>query len=181
MIGNSIKQFIPFALILLLPYVAFAQAESESGIRAVTLDGKQVLLKDDHTWEFTTVEQGDPSASAVLTVSRIWDMEKACRLQFRLQNNLSYRISTLVPRLSVMNKEGVVYDSKSIAFASIKPTNYKYTDVQFDGIGCHEISHVKVYDAARCDMGEIDQWNEEEGQCLGLLYVEPSDFINISK
>ena len=181
MIVNSIKQFIPLALVLLLHPVVHAQGESESGITAVTLDGQQVLLKDDQTWEFITVEEGDPSVSAVLTVSRMWDMEEACRLQFRLQNNLSYRISTLVPRLTVMNLEGVIYDSKSIAFASIKPTNNKYTDVQFEGIGCQEISHVKVHDAGRCRMGDIDQWNEEEGECLGHIYVEPSELINISK
>lgn len=176
MIVKSVKQFIPFALILLFTHVAQGQ-----DIKAVTLDGQQVLLKDDNTWEFVEVDQGDPSVSAVLTVTRIWEMEKACRLQFRLQNNLGYRISTLVPRLTVVNQQGVVYDSKSIAFASIKPTNNKYTDVQFEGIGCHEISHVKVHDAGRCRMGDIDQWNEEEGQCLSHIYVEPSHMINISK
>lgn len=171
--------FLP--LILLLSLAVHAQTEPDSSIRAVTLDGRQVLLNSDQTWEFAEVEAGDPSVSAVLSVTEIWDMQKACKLQFRLQNNLGYRISNLVPRLSVQNQAGVIYDSKSISFASIKPTNHKYTDVQFEGIGCHEISHVKVYDAAHCNMGEIDQWNEEEGECLSHLYVEPSQLINISK
>jgi hypothetical protein len=83
--------------------------------------------------------------------------------------------------MSVLNNQGVIYDTKSIAFASIKPTNYKYTDVQFEGIGCMDISHVKVLDAAHCNMGDIDQWNEEEGECFSHLYIEPSDLINISK
>jgi hypothetical protein len=178
---NLMKYIIPSALLLLLALGTTVNAASETDIKAVTLDGRPVLLKDDQTWEFTEIEQGDPSNSAVLTVTRIWDMEKACKLQFRLQNNLNFRISTLVPRLTVMNKEGVVYDSKSIAFASIKPTNDKYTDVQFERIGCHEISHIKVHGAAHCRMGDIDQWNEEEGECLSHIYVEPSDLINISK
>ena len=59
--------------------------------------------------------------------------------------------------------------------------NEKYTEVQFAGIGCKDIAHVKVYDAARCNMGDIDQWNEEEGECLSHLYVEPSELINMSK
>ena len=181
MIVKLIKQLAPFALIFMLLPIAHAQDEADSGIKAVTLDGRPVVLNDDQTWEFAEIDAGDPSVSAVLTVTRIWDMQKACKLQFRLQNNLSYRISTLVPRLSVLNLEGVLYDSKSIAFASIKPTNYKYTDVQFEGIGCQEISHIQVHDAARCNMGEIDQWNEEEGECLSHLYVEPSEMINISK
>jgi hypothetical protein len=177
------KRATSFTLILLLSLVAPAQAESEtkSELKAVTRDGRQVLLNPDHTWQFVETALGDPSISAVLSVTKIWDMQKACKLQFRLQNNLGYKISNLVPRMSVQNKQGVIYDSKSISFASIKPTNDKFTDVQFGGIGCHEIAHLKVYDAARCNMGDIDQWNEEEGQCLGLLYVEPSELINISK
>ncbi|MCB1688489.1 MAG: hypothetical protein KDI33_08390 [Halioglobus sp.] len=178
---KPIKHIINTALILSLALGASIAAAAETDITAVTIDGRQVLLKADNTWEFIEVTQGDPSVSAVLTVSRIWDMDKACKLQFRLQNNLSYRISTLVPRLTVTNREGVIYDSKSIAFASIKPTNDKYTEVQFERIGCQEISHVRVHDAARCRMGDIDQWNEKEGECLSHIYVEPSDLINISK
>jgi hypothetical protein len=40
---------------------------------------------------------------------------------------------------------------------------------------------IKVIDASRCRMGDIDQWNEEEGECFSHLYIEPSDLINISK
>lgn len=192
MIVKLRQQVTLFSLFLILPIVlAHAQtepapaesspAEPASGIKAVTLDGRQVLLKSDNTWEFVAQAQGDPSVSAVLSVTRIWDMEQACKLQFRLVNNLGYRISTLVPRMSVQNQAGVIYDSKSISFASLKPTNDKYTEVQFAGIGCQDIAHVKVFDAARCNMGKIDQWNEEEGECLSHLYVEPSQLINISK
>jgi hypothetical protein len=175
------KRAISFTLILLMSLVAHAQPQADTDIRAVTLDGRQVLLKPDSTWEFIEVEGGDPSISAVLSVTEVWDMQKACKIQFRLQNNLGYKISNLVPRMSVQNKDGVIYDTKSISFSSIKPTNAKFTDVQFSGIGCHEIAQVKVFDAARCNMGEIDQWNEEEGECLSLLYVEASPLINISK
>ena len=178
---HSMKRVIPCTLMLLLSLIAQAQEPSATDLKAITLEGRQVVLKPDSTWEFVESAQGDPAISAVLSVTRIWDMQKACKLQFRLQNNLGYRISNLVPRMSVQNKEGVIYDTKSISFASIKPTNYKFTDVQFPGIGCHEITHVKVFDAARCNMGEIDQRNEEDGQCLSLLYVEPSELINISK
>lgn len=158
-----------------------SQSDSQEVIHAVTMDGRRVVLNGDNTWEFVRSGEADPATSAVLTVTRIWEMDQACRLQFRLQNNLGYRISALVPRMSIQNQDGVIYDTKSISFASIKPTDDQYTEIQFSGIGCHAISHLKVFDAARCRMGEIDQWNEEEGECLSLLYVEPSNEINISK
>ena len=60
-------------------------------------------------------------------------------------------------------------------------TTLEATNTEAFCIGCHEMSLVKVVDAARCRMGDIDQWNEEEGQCLSHIYVEPSELINISK
>jgi hypothetical protein len=165
---------------MLLGFAAAALAQDED-IKAVTLDGRPVVLKSDNTWEFVNFEEGDPANSAVLTVTRIWEMDDACKLQFRLQNNLGYRISALVPRITVQNHDGIIYDTKSISFASIKPTDSQYTEIQFSGIGCHGIKHMKVFDAARCRMGKIDQWNEAEGECLSHLVVEPSQEINISK
>jgi hypothetical protein len=178
---------LSLSLSIALASGAWAQEEfqppprGEGPISAVTLDGRRVQLNSDGSWAFVQAAAADPATSAVLTVTQVWELDEACKLQFRLQNNLGYRISALVPRMSIQNKDGVVYDTKSLSFASIKPTDDQYTEIQFSGIGCHAISHIKVFDAARCRMGKIDQWNEEEGQCLGLLYVEPSTQINISK
>lgn len=173
--------FFSLSLVFLFSLVTSTQVQAGDVINAVTMDGRRVVLNDDNTWEFVHSAEADPATSAVLAVTKIWEMDQACKLQFRLQNNLGYRISALVPRMSIQNKDGVIYDTKSISFASIKPTDDQYTEIQFSGIGCHAISQIKVFDAARCRMGEIDQWNEKEGECLSLIYVEPSNEINISK
>ena len=98
-----------------------------------------------------------------------------------MQNNLGYRISSLVPRLAVRNQEGILYTTRSLSFTALKPTKAKYTFVQFSGIGCRDISQVQVFDASRCKMGEIDQFNEMPGQCLSRIYVQPSDLINFTR
>jgi len=154
---------------------------AQNGNYAFTGDGRRVLLKPDGTWEYSQLESSDPENSAVLSVTEVVEMDTACKLQIRLLNNLGYRISSLVPRLSVRNQDGIVYTERSLSFTSIKPTDAKYTQVQFTGIGCRDISQVWVSDASRCKMGEIDQFNEKEGECLSHVYVEPSDVINISK
>jgi hypothetical protein len=175
------KQLTLIVMIVLLSLGAGARAELEAEFKAVTRDGRQVLLKSDHTWEFIQFVQGDPSTSAVLTVTQVWDMQDACKIQFRLQNNLGYKIHALVPRFAILNKEGVIYDTPSISFTSIMPTKNEYTEIQISGVGCHDMSQVKLIDAARCRMGDLDQWNEEEGECLSHIYLEPSQEINISK
>jgi hypothetical protein len=171
------KQLALLLIVLSLSLEVVAQ----SGIFASTGDGRRVLLKSDQTWEYIQVESDSPENSAVLSVTEVVEMGDACLFQIRMQNNLGYRISALVPRLAVYNEEGIVFDNRSLSFTAIKPTSAKYTKVQFTGIGCHEMSQVVVFDASRCKMGEIDPFNEEEGQCLSHIYVEPSDLINISK
>jgi hypothetical protein len=172
-------QLLVTLLVLLASFGVRAQDGGE--LEAITDEGRVVLLKEDHTWSFVETEEGDPSSSAVLSVINVQEMQDACRLELRLQNNLGFKISNLIPRFAVYNQEGILYDSASKSFVQIKPTKRKYNYIQFSGIGCYEISRIKVYDAARCKMRDIDQWNEEEGQCLSYIYVEPSELINISK
>jgi hypothetical protein len=175
------KQLTFTVLILLLSFGAPVHAEIEEPLKAVTTDGRQVRLHTDNTWEFIKFVPGEPARSAVLTVTQLWEMQDACKLQFRLQNNLGYKIHALVPRFSIFLEGDIVYDTPSISFTSIMPTKREYAELQISGIGCHEIVHFKLIDAARCRMGELDQWNEEEGECLSHIYLEPSQEINISK
>tara|TARA_R110000823_G_scaffold47903_4_gene121786 strand:+ start:3055 stop:3618 length:564 start_codon:yes stop_codon:yes gene_type:complete len=159
-----------------------AQAHDGPEMEAVTHDGRVVVLRKDHTWEFVEVERGDPANSAVLTVTEVKEMHEACGLQIRLQNNLTHRIRSIVPRFSVYNDKNIEFDSKSQSFTAVKPTRSQYKRIQFNGIGCHEITWVRVHDAARCTIGDVvDMFNEVDGQCLSYIYVEPSDLINISK
>ncbi len=174
---NWYMKHLTLALLLLsLAFQAGAQ-----GTYAFTSDGKRVLLKSDQSWEYAQLELGNPESSAVLEVTEVVEMDDACRLQIKMQNNLGYRISSLVPRLAVYNQDDILYTTRSLSFTALKPTKAKYTFVQFTGIGCRDISQVLVVDAGRCKMGDIDQFNEEPGQCLSHIYVQPSDLINFNR
>jgi len=171
------KQFIFVLFLLSLSLESLAQ----TGTLAYTGEGRRVLLKPDQTWEYIQLPSESAEDSVVLSVTEVTEMETACRLQIKMLNNLGYRISSLVPRLSIRNADGIVFTTRSLSYSAIRPTEAKYTNVQFTGIGCRDISQVWVSDASRCKMGEIDQFNEEEGECLSHIFVEPSDKINISK
>jgi len=158
-----------------------AEFSAQAGLYAYTGDGRRVLLKPDQTWEYIQLPSESAEDSVVLSVTEVVEMDTACRIQIKLQNNLGYRIYSLVPRLSIRNADGIVYTTKSLSYSAVRPTEARYTNVQFNGIGCRDISQVWVSDAGRCKMGEIDQFNEKEGECLSHIFVEPSDKINMSK
>ena len=170
-------QKIPVIGFLALLFCVAASADME----AVTKDGRHVILKDDKTWEYIQSKEGDPSKSAVLSVINVEDLSSICKIGLRLQNNLGYRIKSLVPTFSVYKTGGLRFESVSKGFSSIKPTRDLYREIQFHAIGCSEIDYILVHDADQCDMGQLDKYNNEEGECLRRIFVEPSALINIRK
>ena len=98
-----------------------------------------------------------------------------------MQNNLGYQIKSLVPTFSVYKTGGLRFESMSKGFSSIKPTRDLYREIQFHGIGCSEVDHILVHDADQCNMGQLDKYNNKDGECLSKIFVEPSDLINIRK
>jgi hypothetical protein len=161
--------------------VTVSVTRTDEGVVVVTPDGRRVLLRNDHTWEVIEIEQGDPSISAVISVANISGVRNACKVGLRLENNLGYKIKSLIPSFSVYTRKGVLFETVSKAFSSIKPTRDQYRQIQFVGITCEDIGHVKIHGAEHCSMGSMDKFNEEEGECLSHIYVQASDLIKITK
>lgn len=151
------------------------------GIEVVSPDGRHVLLKDDHTWEYIEVESLSPEQSAVLAVVNIKKLSNACDIGFRLTNNLPYQIKSLVPSFAAYTKDQVLFDSQSKSFNSIKPTGSQYQKVRFIGITCPEIEYIKVFGADRCMMGPFTKFDLLEGECLKRVYIQESDLIKVLK
>ena len=154
---------------------------TSEGVVVVKPDGGRVLLRNDHTWEVIEVEQDDPTMSAVISVANISGLRNACKIGLRLENNLGYNIKSLIPSFSAYTTKGVLYETVSKSFSSIKPTKKQYRQIQFIGITCEDIGHVRIHGAEHCSMGQMDKFNEAEGECLSHIHVKASDLIKITK
>jgi len=161
--------------------VTVSVTRTNEGVVVVTPDGRRVLLRDDHTWEVIEVGQEDPSTSAVISVANTRGLRNACKVGLRLENHLGYNIKSLIPSFSAYTTDGVLFETVSKAFSSIKPTKNQYRQIQFIGITCEDIGHVRVHGAEHCSMGLMDKFNEAEGECLSHIYVQASDLIKITK
>jgi hypothetical protein len=151
------------------------------GVEVVIPDGRRVLLRNDHTWDYIEVEQGNPSESALLEVANIKELRNACKVGFRLTNNLGFKIRSLVPSFTAYTTDGIKYETVSKAFSSIKPTRDQYQQIQLIGLQCRDIGHINVHGADHCSMGHLDKFNEAEGECLSLVYVQNSGLIKVTK
>jgi hypothetical protein len=151
------------------------------GVEVVIPDGRRVLLRNDHTWDYIEVEQGQPSESALLEVVNIQELRNACIVGLRMSNNLAFSIRSLVPSFTAFTTNGVRFETVSKAFSSINPTISQFQQIRFVGLRCQDIGHIQVHGADHCRVGQIDKFNDAEGECLSLIYVQASDLINISK
>jgi len=161
--------------------VTVTVTRTSDGVVVITPDGRRVLLRDDHTWELVEADQGDVTSSAVITVANVRELRNACKVGLRLENKLGYNIKSLIPSFSAHTTKGVLYETVSKAFSSIKPTRDQYKQIQFIGITCEGIGHIRVHGADHCSMGPMDKFNEEEGECLSHIYVQPSELIKVIK
>jgi len=161
--------------------VTVSVTRTGEGIEVVTPDGRHVLLRNDNTWEYIQVAQGEPSKSALIEVANIKELRNACNIGLRLTNNLGYKIKSLVPSFSAYTRDGILYNTVTTAFSTIKPTRDQYRQIQFIGLTCQDIERVVVGGADHCSMGPMDKFNEAEGECLSHIYVQASDLINIMK
>lgn len=163
------------ALVLLL-----AAAAAGADTVATTVDGRQVLLREDGRWEYL---QPDTRAerAALLSLENRAELARGCRLGLRLQNDLVAQIRTLVLRFTAFKGDGIPFETVSRGFSFIKPTVSQYQEIDFRGITCDEISAVQVTAARNCHVGELTKYSASAADCASLVEVIPSDILPFAK
>lgn len=154
---------------------------AQAAFDLATPDGRTVRLNDDQTWEYIEKIEDPEMTYAVLSVAKKKELPTGCRFGFRLQNDLGFKIKSLVPEFSVYKSEDLLYETISRGFYEIKPTNSQYREIHFSRIGCNEIDFIKVHGADHCTMGPHTKFSSEQGECLERIKVEESDLIRIRK
>ncbi len=170
------RRYLLVCLILLLTGITI-----DADMELVTPDGRRVLLKENHTWEYVEQAEGPNTGNALLRVERRVELSNSCLLGLRLTNNMEVRITNLVPMFSAFTQDDVRYETVFMSFFGIKPTRDQYQEIRFTGIKCQDIAYVKIHGGDRCSVGELNKYSPQKGVCLKLIQVEPSDLVKISK
>ena len=168
--------------LLMLPQAALADQV------LTTPDGRKVQLKDDGTWRYQDAAapakdapKGEPAIQAQLRLEKKVERGAHCRLVLSLANDLPYEIKHFIPYVSVYRAGGVVHETVSMAFQSIRPADKIEREADFSRITCAEITRVQVVGGDRCEMGELHKFSESSGQCLARVRVLPSDLVRFDK
>ena len=176
----SITRALLLVLGVALSHAAWADFEVTGS------DGKRYLLKDNGTWQRVEAKDGDAAKAkaqgeALLQLDRTVERGNHCRLLLTMTNNLPYEIQHIVPYLSVYRANGVVHETASVAFQSIRPSDKIQRAVDFTRIACPEIARVQVTGGDRCEMGDLNKFADAKGQCLERVRLAPSEIVRFDK
>ena len=171
-----------------LALVALGATPAWADFELTAPDGRRVLLKDDGTWQYVddkakTTAEAPPKqeGEAVLTLTRKIDRGNVCSVVLTLQNDLPYEIVNIVPYLSAYRANGIVFQTVSIAFQSIRPSGAQESSADFSGISCNAIGRIQVNGGDRCEMGDLNKFSDVKGQCLARVKVVPSELLRFDK
>jgi len=150
-------------------------------------DGRRLLLKDNGTWRYLEEKGKERPDDQIkegelgLLLERKVERGSNCRVGMRLTNNLPYEVRSLVLSYSAYRANGVMYDTVSSGFGSLKPGNTQAREIEFAGIPCQAIARVHVAGGDRCEMGDLNKWSYEKGKCLARVRIMESDLVRFEK
>lgn len=178
------------AAMLLATALSIAHA-AEPDFELTGPDGRRILLKGDGTWRYQLQDAKDAeqqkdkpkeTAEAILRLQRKTEAAAdSCRFELSLVNNLPYEIRQFVPVFAAHRPNGIVYDTVSSGFFSIKPGNSQTQEIVFRGIACRDIARLKVEGGDRCQMGDLDRFSGDQGKCLARIRVVESTLVRFDK
>lgn len=180
------------SFLLTLMLVAASLQPARADFELSDSNGRRILLKDNGTWKFVGAEDGAkdrdsgataaaPEAQADLQLMRRVEAAGGCQFNIMVTNHLSYEIESLVPAFAAQRSSGVIYATKSIGFAAVKPGDSRVRQLLFEGISCQDIAKLQVVGGDRCEMGELNRFTDGKGKCLALIRVLPSDLLKFEK
>ena len=158
-----------------------ASVVAAAPIELTAPDGRTVRLNDDQTWEYVESAAGSVPQVLTLRLERKIDAPRGCGFGMRLINGASYKVVSLIPRVSAFDNRDVRFDTVYVAYSGIKPTLEQYREFHFKGIPCAEIARLKLHGGDRCNMGDLDRFIAEKGVCLARIRLEPSDVFPMAK
>lgn len=154
-------------------------------------DGRRVLLKDDRTWQYLEPKERDAKdkdadrireeGEAVLSIDARIERGGSCHFALVLVNRLRYPIRSLVPQFTASSATGAIYDTVFSGFASLKPGDSQRVEIQFRGVACERIARIQVVGGDACNMGELQRFSVEKGQCLARVRVVQSELVRFDK
>ena len=142
--------------------------------------GRPAPAKDNGTWQYLEAKGKEAAdeqikeSELILTLERKIERGSNCRFGVRLTNNVPYEVGSLVLYYSAYRANGVMYDTVSSGFVSVKPGNTQTREIEFAQIPCQAIVQVRVAGGDRCEMGDLNKWSYEKGKCLARVRVMES-------
>lgn len=118
--------------------------------------------------------------AAVLRLHQRTPLSNGCRYGLTLTNNLIAEIRDLALHFTAYSESDMRLQSVTRGFFGIKPTQQQFVEIRF-AFGCSQIKRIEVGSFRRCIVGELTLRSAQPGDCLNLLDIRQSRFVELIK
>jgi hypothetical protein len=122
-------------------------------------------------------QSGRPAA--VLSVNMRKSYPDACKYGMTLTNNLAFQITALSYRFTAIIDGDVPFDTQNKSFNEVRPGQHQYRELTFQHVPCDRINRLAVSDPGRCNMGELNRFNAEPGDCAKFSDLASGGVVNL--
>jgi hypothetical protein len=118
--------------------------------------------------------------AAVLSVHQRRPLNNGCQYVFQLTNKLTTEIRDLTLRFTAYSLADDHLQTVTRQFFGIKPTQQQSAHINF-AFQCDQIKRIEVGDFGRCMVGELTLRSAQPGDCLDLVDIRKSRFVELFK
>ncbi|MBT4703170.1 MAG: hypothetical protein HOB79_19025, partial [Rhodospirillaceae bacterium] len=161
-------------LLATLVLATLAGAAAEADMRARTTDGKDVLLKDNGTWNYIKQQGRNNGNISFRVVKYDYDDAIYCDFSLELRNNTGEKIDYILVRFAGYDNNGIIGDGFS-AFKKIRKGKTR-TKRTVTGMNCTNIRYLKLLFVERCKIGGRDISDEA---CLELVRLSNNNALKV--
>jgi len=147
-------------------------ASAQSALRAVTEDGRQVILNTDGSWRFDTEAQAHETHRMALSVPRLQDVANGCRVSLHLTNLMADQaIGNFTPRVAFWRSDRITPMREIMRFRDVAPGTTAELAQVLRYVSCSVMTRIEI--SALQDGCVLGGQAYEDFECLEWTRADP--------
>lgn len=168
--SHRIKGILLFLCLAQLPAVSSAMAQSP--LRAITEDGRSVILDTDGSWRFDTETQADETHRMALSVPRLQDVANGCRVSLHLINLMpDQAIGNFTPRVAFWRSDRITPMREIMRFREVAPGASSELALVLRYVSCSVLTRIEI--SALQDSCVLGGQAYDDFECLEWTRADP--------
>lgn len=168
--SHSIKGILLFLCLAL--QTGGQSAAAQGPLRAITEDGRPVILEADGSWRFDNETQAAQPQRLALSVPRLQDVANGCRVSLHLTNLMpDQAIGNFTPRVAFWRSDRITPEREIMRFRDVAPRGTSELTQVLRYTACSVLTRIEI--SALQDSCVLGGQAYEDFECLEWTRADP--------